>query len=72
MQIEINPVFKREMLISSTVSGIEKEDFDSKFDEIPKPFTPKERDEWLSQLKRVAVSSDAFVSHDHDELLRSH
>lgn len=28
------------------LSDIEKEDFNSKFEEIPEPFTSKERDEW--------------------------
>ncbi|KAF2016433.1 AICARFT/IMPCHase bienzyme [Aaosphaeria arxii CBS 175.79] len=43
-------------------SGIEREDFESNFEEgqVPKPFTAEERKEWLGKLKGVAVSSDAF------------
>lgn len=43
--------------------GIERDDFEKHFEEIPTPFTPQERKEWLSKLSEVAVSSDAFVSH---------
>jgi phosphoribosylaminoimidazolecarboxamide formyltransferase/IMP cyclohydrolase len=43
-------------------SGIEREDFESHFEEghVPKVFTPEERKEWLSKLHGVTVSSDAF------------
>lgn len=41
-------------------SNIEKEDYEKNFAEVPQPFTQKERDEWLTHLKEVAVSSDAF------------
>jgi len=41
-------------------SDIEKEDYEKNFDEVPEPFTQKERDEWLNHLSEVAVSSDAF------------
>ena len=42
--------------------GIEREDFESYFEEgkVPQPFTAEERKEWLGKLKGVAVSSDAF------------
>ena len=44
-------------------SDIEFQDFVQKFDEdkAPGAFTNEEREEWMSQLKGVAVSSDAFV-----------
>lgn len=41
-------------------SGIEKDDFDKAFEEVPQPFTAEERQAWLSKLSEVAVSSDAF------------
>ncbi|KAI4173776.1 MAG: hypothetical protein LQ343_002779 [Gyalolechia ehrenbergii] len=41
-------------------SEIEKEDYEKNFDEVPRPFSTEEREEWLSHLKEVAVSSDAF------------
>jgi phosphoribosylaminoimidazolecarboxamide formyltransferase / IMP cyclohydrolase len=40
----------------------ETEDYESKFEEVPQPFTQEERDAWLGKLSEVAVSSDAFVS----------
>lgn len=62
-------ILEREALISGSSLDIEKQDYESKFDEVPQPFTQKEREEWLSELRGVAVSSDAFVSHDYDMLL---
>lgn len=43
-------------------SGIEREDFESHFEEghVPAPFTSEERAAWLQKLQGVAVSSDAF------------
>ncbi|KAI4148675.1 MAG: hypothetical protein L6R39_002720 [Caloplaca ligustica] len=41
-------------------SDVEKEDYEKNFDEVPRPFTAEEREEWLSHLTGVAVSSDAF------------
>lgn len=41
-------------------SGIEREEWEAKFDVVPKPFTTAERREWLAKLSDVAVSSDAF------------
>ncbi|GFP66529.1 bifunctional purine biosynthesis protein ADE17 [Saccharomyces cerevisiae] len=38
----------------------ELSEYQSKFEEIPKPFTPEERKEWLSKLTNVSLSSDAF------------
>ncbi|KAA8915105.1 hypothetical protein TRICI_002764 [Trichomonascus ciferrii] len=40
--------------------GPEKEEYESKFVEVPEPFTPQERKEWIDKLQDVAVSSDAF------------
>ncbi|KAL8713243.1 MAG: hypothetical protein Q9220_002764 [cf. Caloplaca sp. 1 TL-2023] len=41
-------------------SDIEKQDYEKNFEEVPKPFTNEEREEWLSHLSGVALSSDAF------------
>ncbi|ROW18185.1 hypothetical protein VPNG_00243 [Cytospora leucostoma] len=41
-------------------SGPEREAFNNTFEEIPKDFTAEEREEWLSKLTDVVVSSDAF------------
>lgn len=51
-----------DMLCSGQVpaTGFEREDFEAKFDEVPKLFTAEERLAWLSKLSEVAVSSDAF------------
>lgn len=43
-------------------SGPEREAFNNTFEEIPNDFTAEEREEWLSKLTDVVVSSDAFVS----------
>ena len=51
-------------------SEIEKQDYEKNFDKVPKPFTHEEREEWLSHLTGVALSSDAFASHSHGELGR--
>lgn len=45
--------------------GLEREDFESYFEEVPQLFSAEERAEWLQQLNDVAVSSDAFVSELH-------
>lgn len=52
-----------DMLCSGSIpkSGIEKEDFEKNFEEVPTGFTEEEREAWLSKLGEVAVSSDAFV-----------
>ncbi|KAL9614791.1 MAG: hypothetical protein Q9167_000782 [Letrouitia subvulpina] len=41
-------------------SNVEREDYGKNFEEVPEPFTPEERETWLSRLDEVAVSSDAF------------
>ncbi|KAF2243303.1 AICARFT/IMPCHase bienzyme [Trematosphaeria pertusa] len=43
-------------------SGIEREDFESHFEEgqVPQSFTAEERKAWLQKLQGVALSSDAF------------
>lgn len=54
-----------DMLCSGQVpprSQFEVEDYERNFEEVPQPFTPEERESWLSKLEGVVVSSDAFVS----------
>ena len=53
-----------DMLCSGLVprEGVEKEDYEKNFEEVPKPFSAEERGEWLGRLKGVCLSSDAFVS----------
>lgn len=38
----------------------EKSEYESKFAEVPTPFTKEERDSWLAKNENVALSSDAF------------
>ena len=42
--------------------GPEYDLYEAMFEEVPKPFTEEEREEWLNKLTEVAVGSDAFVS----------
>lgn len=42
------------------IEGPEKVDYESKFEEVPEPFTKEERLKWLSKLNNVSLSSDAF------------
>ena len=62
----------REVLTLGSPSDIEKEDYESKFEVVPQPFTAEEREKWLSQLSEVAVSSDAFVSDDNHKSFPNH
>ena len=51
------------MLCSGQVprEGVEKEDYEKNFEEVPRPFSAEEREEWLKSIGDVVVSSDAFV-----------
>ena len=51
-----------DMLCSGVVpdTGVERQDWEGKFEEVPAIFTQEERKEWLSKLSEVACSSDAF------------
>lgn len=69
--IQLKAGLEREVLISCFSLDIEKQDYENKFDEVPRPFTQKEREEWLNELRGVVVSSDAFVSHDYVMPLRN-
>jgi phosphoribosylaminoimidazolecarboxamide formyltransferase / IMP cyclohydrolase len=53
-----------DLLCSGNVpeSGVEREDFERNFEEVPEPFSQQERRAWLEKLDEVACSSDAFVS----------
>ncbi len=52
-----------DLLCSSRVpvDGIEKEQFENLFEEVPEPFTAHERMEHMKKMSDVALSSDAFV-----------
>ena len=54
-----------DLLVSGQLpkDGPEREGFEAFFEEVPPAFTEEEKKEWLSKLKGVVVSSDAFVSH---------
>ncbi|KAG9229670.1 cytidine deaminase-like protein [Amylocarpus encephaloides] len=51
-----------DLLVSGELpkDGPEREGYESFFEEVPVPFSEDERSEWISKLKEVAVSSDAF------------
>lgn len=53
-----------DLLVSGELpkGGPERASFEGVFEEVPAAFTEAEREEWLSKLTDVAVSSDAFVS----------
>lgn len=59
-----------DMLCSGQVprEGIEKDDYEKAFEEVPEPFTTGEREAWLSKLTDVVISSDAFVSFPFSHL----
>lgn len=63
--VKFHAGLERGVLIFGSSSDIEKQDYESKFDEVPPPFTQEDREAWISELREVAVSSDAFVSHDN-------
>ena len=52
-------------------AGIERDDFEANFEEVPQPFTADERKEWLSKMESVAISSDAFFPFI-DNVFRAH
>ncbi|KAK4247985.1 cytidine deaminase-like protein [Corynascus novoguineensis] len=51
-----------DLLVSGQLpkSGPERELFEAAFEEVPPAFTEEEKNEWLSKLTDVVVSSDAF------------
>ncbi|KAI5923252.1 AICARFT/IMPCHase bienzyme [Camillea tinctor] len=51
-----------DLLVSGELpkSGPEREGFEAVFEEVPQSLTEEERNDWLSKLGDVAVSSDAF------------
>lgn len=60
-----------DLLVSGELpeDGPERDGYEAFFDEVPKAFTKEERKEWLSKLKDVVVSSDAFVSSPFNILI---
>lgn len=53
-----------DLLVSGQLpkDGPERESFEALFEEVPAAFTEQEKNEWLSKLTDVCISSDAFVS----------
>ena len=51
-----------DMLCSGVIpkSGIEQQDYEKNFEDVPQPFSSEERDTWLAEMKDIALSSDAF------------
>ncbi|KAH8803073.1 cytidine deaminase-like protein [Xylogone sp. PMI_703] len=51
-----------DLLVSGELpkDGPEREAYEAFFEEVPESFSEEDREEWLSKLKEVAVSSDAF------------
>ncbi|EAQ93397.1 cytidine deaminase-like protein [Chaetomium tenue] len=51
-----------DLLVSGQLpkKGAERELFEAAFEEVPAAFTEEEKDEWMSKLTDVVVSSDAF------------
>ncbi|KAI0430638.1 AICARFT/IMPCHase bienzyme [Xylaria sp. FL1042] len=62
-----------DLLVSGELpkSGPEREAFEAVFDEVPAAFSEEERNDWLSKLGEVAVSSDAFFPFV-DNIYRAH
>ncbi|GAW22872.1 hypothetical protein ANO14919_124180 [Xylariales sp. No.14919] len=62
-----------DLLVSGELpkSGPEREAFEAVFEEVPAVFSEEERNNWLSKLGDVAVSSDAFFPFI-DNIYRAH
>ncbi|KAI1734757.1 AICARFT/IMPCHase bienzyme [Xylaria scruposa] len=62
-----------DLLVSGELpkSGPEREQFEAVFEEVPAAFSEEERNDWLSKLGEVAVSSDAFFPFI-DNIYRAH
>ncbi|KAI0442132.1 AICARFT/IMPCHase bienzyme [Xylaria telfairii] len=62
-----------DLLVSGELpkSGPEREQFEAVFEEVPAAFSEEERNEWLSKLGDVGVSSDAFFPFI-DNIYRAH
>ncbi|KAI0858495.1 AICARFT/IMPCHase bienzyme [Xylaria cubensis] len=62
-----------DLLVSGELpkSGPEREQFEAVFEEVPAAFSEEERNDWLSKLGDVAVSSDAFFPFI-DNIYRAH
>ncbi|KAI1419023.1 AICARFT/IMPCHase bienzyme [Xylaria sp. FL1777] len=62
-----------DLLVSGELpkSGPEREGFEAVFEEVPAAFSEEERNDWLSKLGDVAVSSDAFFPFI-DNIYRAH
>ncbi|KAI2635295.1 AICARFT/IMPCHase bienzyme [Xylaria nigripes] len=62
-----------DLLVSGELpkSGPERDAFEATFEEVPASFSEEERNDWLSKLGEVAVSSDAFFPFV-DNVYRAH
>ncbi|KAI0203875.1 AICARFT/IMPCHase bienzyme [Astrocystis sublimbata] len=62
-----------DLLVSGELpkSGTEREQFEAFFEDMPAAFTEEERNDWLSKLGDVCVSSDAFFPFI-DNVYRAH
>ncbi|KAI1757119.1 AICARFT/IMPCHase bienzyme [Xylaria castorea] len=62
-----------DLLVSGELpkSGPEREQFEAVFEEVPAAFSEEERNDWLSKLGDVGVSSDAFFPFI-DNIYRAH
>ncbi|KAK5628029.1 hypothetical protein RRF57_003744 [Xylaria bambusicola] len=62
-----------DLLVSGELpkTGPEREAFEAVFEEVPATFSEEERNDWLSKLSDVAVSSDAFFPFV-DNIYRAH
>ncbi|KAI1124941.1 AICARFT/IMPCHase bienzyme [Nemania abortiva] len=62
-----------DLLVSGELpkSGPEREAFEAVFEDVPAAFSEEERNDWLSKLGDVAVSSDAFFPFV-DNIYRAH
>ena len=47
-------------MLTGPTSGPEKEEYESKFAELPEPLSAEERQQWLAKNTGVALASDAF------------
>jgi phosphoribosylaminoimidazolecarboxamide formyltransferase/IMP cyclohydrolase len=59
-----------DLLVSGELpkDGEERQLYEAMFEEVPESFSPSDREEWLSKLHEVVVSSDAFVGSQNVSL----
>lgn len=62
--------FVRQMLIYSGID-VDRASWEALYDQVPAALTPEEKTQWIRQLERVALSSDAFFPF-RDSIDRAH